>query len=292
MASLSRSLRRACLDTRWSLPPSFLLPWSAGLATVSHTTEPGNVPDAVMHSKADMPGQKSSRTISQTKSSLPQDLTQSPSRLPAPSSQSSPATLSPSIRELLPVLQAQGSHYITAHIYDRPYLLTAGDTVRLPFLMHGVEPGDVLRLNRASNIGSRDFTLKAASKGPRQKSPTATTTAIVDPTPGSYLTSTSRVMPTPRPSASMERPGAEAKTPVPHFVANQAKGKMPYLDDRLFVCRAVVMGVESEPLRTKEKTKRRNRKTKTVKSKHRFTVLRIKELRVRSLEEIESGIEE
>lgn len=90
----------------------------------------------------------------------------------------------------------------------------------------------------------------------------------------------------------MERPGAEAKTPVPHFVANQAKVKMPYLDDRLFVCRAVVMGVESEPLRTKEKTKRRNRKTKTVKSKHRFTVLRIKELRVRSLEEIESGIEE
>ncbi len=89
--------------------------------------------------------------------------------------------------------------------------------------MHGVKPGDILRLTRASNIGSRDYTLKGA----------------------------------------------------------------PYLDERLFECRARVVGVESEPMRVKEKTKRRQRRIKRVKSKMRFTVLRVCDLRVRSLEELE-----
>lgn len=77
-----------------------------------------------------------------------------------------------------------------------------------------------------------------------------------------------------------------AKTP---FVPHLAQGRIPYLDERLFVCRAVVMGVEAEPMRVLEKTKRRQRHVKHVKSKHKYTVLKIKELRVRSLEEIESG---
>ncbi|KAE9373216.1 hypothetical protein N431DRAFT_438541 [Stipitochalara longipes BDJ] len=89
--------------------------------------------------------------------------------------------------------------------------------------MPGVVPGDVLRLNRASAIGSRDYTLKGT----------------------------------------------------------------PYVDERIFECRARVMGTEAEPMRIKEKTKRRNRKVKTVRSKHKFTVLRVSEVRVRGLEELE-----
>ncbi|KAI9769638.1 MAG: hypothetical protein M1840_003875 [Geoglossum simile] len=127
-----------------------------------------------------------------------------------------------SIRDLLPLLKAQGSRYITAHIHARPYLLTAGDTLRLPFQMSGVVPGDILRLNRASNIGSRDFTLMGT----------------------------------------------------------------PYIDERLFECRARVVGVEAEPMRIKEKTKRRQRRVKTVRSKHRFTVLKISELEVKLLENV------
>jgi len=52
----------------------------------------------------------------------------------------------------------------------------------------------------------------------------------------------------------------------------------PYIDERLFECRATFLEETAEPLRKKEKTKRRNRKIKTVKSKHRYSVLRIKEL--------------
>lgn len=53
------------------------------------------------------------------------------------------------------------------------------------------------------------------------------------------------------------------------------------MDERDFVCRARVVGVEGEPMRVVEKTKRRQRHTKTVRSKMRFTVLRVVEVRVR-----------
>ncbi|KAI6893918.1 hypothetical protein KC318_g11757, partial [Hortaea werneckii] len=202
-----------------------------------------------------------------------------------------PPALSDSVRELLPVLQAQGPHYISAHLYDRPYLLTQGDTVRLPFLMKGVEPGDVLRLNKASLLGSRDYTLKAAAAPPKMKSNTMTTITVNDPTTGN-LGSESKVMPDP--NSPIETPAGPSANRVaaPHFIPHLAKGKYSYVDERMYVCRAVVMGVESEPMRVKEKTKRRQRKVKHVKSKHRYTILRVKEVRVKSLEEIEGENEE
>lgn len=86
--------------------------------------------------------------------------------------------------------------------------------------MPGVVPGDVLRLNRASSLGSRDYTLKG----------------------------------------------------------------VPYLDERLFECRATVVGTEGEPMREKIKKKQRTRRTHTVKSKHKFTVLRISELKINEVE--------
>lgn len=97
--------------------------------------------------------------------------------------------------------------------------------MRLPFHMPGVVPGDILRLNRASSLGSRDYTLKGT----------------------------------------------------------------PYVDERVFECRARVMGTEAEPMRTKEKKKRRNRRINTVKSKHKFTILKIAEIKVNSLEDIEGS---
>lgn len=126
------------------------------------------------------------------------------------------------MQTLLPLLKAQQQHYITVHIHARPYLLTVGDILRLPFPMPGVVPGDIVRLNRASIIGSRDYTLKGA----------------------------------------------------------------PYLDENLFECRARVVGVESEPMTIELKTKQRQRRVKHVKSKHRYTVLRLAELRIKSADEL------
>ena len=207
---LRRTIERTVLDSRGSLfvpPPTFLLP---SRARYFNSTAP------IIEGKDVEPGAVPAETPLQSKSH--------PTLSAAAASQQAP--VHESIQTLLPLLRAQPNHYVTAHIHAKPYLLTEGDSLRLPFHMPGVIPGNVLRLNRASVIGSRDYTLKGA----------------------------------------------------------------PYLDERLFQCRARVVGVESEPMRIKEKTKRRQRRVKTVKSKHRFTILKISELKINSIESL-SGSE-
>lgn len=152
-----------------------------------------------------------------------------------------------SIQQLLPLLKAQAPHYLRTHIHGKPYLVTAGDTIRLPFLMHGVLPGDVLRLNRATLLGSRDYTLK----------------------PGTA----SQV---PSKNTSMEDEELDGRGLQP----------LGFIDERLFTCRARVMGTELEPMRIKEKTKRRQRHIRKIRSKHAYTVLRVMEIGVSEVEEV------
>ena len=54
----------------------------------------------------------------------------------------------------------------------------------------------------------------------------------------------------------------------------------PWVDETRFLCRAVVVAVEGEPLRRTEKTVRRNRRVRVKKNKMFFTVLRITDLEV------------
>lgn len=238
MAFLARTARNALVETRATLPPTFLLPLRAHITTQSHSLETGNVPEPLVQS-----GQRISSDLREKVASH----TLSP-KAPSPAVPVTPNTrqdivskhLTPSIRNLLPLLHSQPAHYMTIHIHGRPYLVTKGDSIRLPFLMPNVAPGDVLRLDRATHIGSRDYTLKApeAVKG----------------------------------------------------TADHAK-KVFYLDERLFTVRARVVGIETEPMRVEEKTKRRQRHTKHVFSKMRFTVLKISELEVKSLGEYERALE-
>ncbi|KAI0184126.1 ribosomal protein L21-like protein [Xylaria flabelliformis] len=197
---MSRSLLRSVMELRTPLtrlPPTFLLP-SRALSTTT-TTMMQNVAPAISPAQTSIPPP--------TKPLNPQK--QAPMAPP-------PAEAAESISQLFPLLRAQPRHYITAHIHGRPYLVTEGDQIRLPFKMAGVLPGDVLRLDRASILGSRDYTLKGT----------------------------------------------------------------PWIDSALFECRATVLGTESEPLRIKIKTKRRNRRSQRVTSKHKYTILRISELKL------------
>lgn len=57
------------------------------------------------------------------------------------------------------------------------------------------------------------------------------------------------------------------------------------------MCRARVVGVETEPMRVVEKTKRRQRRVKTAKNKMRFTVLRVVEVGIRALQDGKTGVE-
>ena len=103
--------------------------------------------------------------------------------------------------------------------------------------MNGVFPGDILRLNRASILGSREYTLKAGTKNTESYDKMRT-------------------------------------------------GEPNYLDERLFECRVRVLGVDTEPMIDTVKRKRRNRHRRVMHSKHRYTVLRVMQIRVKGLEEL------
>ncbi|KAK7744868.1 hypothetical protein SLS53_003101 [Cytospora paraplurivora] len=238
---MSKSLLRSALELKspiTRLPPSFLLPirarWlSTETSSSSSTTTTTTIPAAPTPTTT-TPSQQ--QILQQPQPPLHSN---TPRPRAPPSSPPPPQPKGPipqSVKDLLPFLRAQPSHYITLHVHGRPYLVTPGDSVRLPFLMPGVQPGDVLRLNRASVLGSRDLTLLPTDAGRARR---------------------------------------------------DGSNEVAYVDERLYECRAVVVGVEAEPMRLKEKTKRRNRKVKTVRSKHKYTVLRISELKIKAPEEIE-----
>jgi large subunit ribosomal protein L21 len=196
---MSRSLLRSVLELRsplTRLQPAFLLPTRT---FSSITTTQAEAQTSIPASSEAIPSPRPRVTAQHLKPEPP-----------------SLAVASESISQLLPLLRAQPRHYITAHIHGRPYLVTEGDQIRLPFKMPGVLPGDVLRLDRASVLGSRDYTLKGS----------------------------------------------------------------PWIESSLFECRATVLGTESEPMRVKIKTKRRNRRSQRVTSKHKYTILRISELKL------------
>jgi large subunit ribosomal protein L21 len=231
-------------------PPRYMLRIRT-ITSISHTTDPTAVPSPLPYpqyrahprSKKEIAGARRSEPLRPPPAEPPLQTPQ-PSTLALPPKKTSPlapvsqaidAEPDRSIQELLPLLVAQPPHYITIHVHGRPFFVTQGDRITLPFLLHGVQPGDTLRLNRASLLGSRDYTLKSPSLMRRTKDEAAL--------------------------------GLNAR-------------RERWIDERLFLCRATVLGEEMEPERVKEKKKQRNRRVKTVVSQHRYTVLRISELQV------------
>ncbi|KAE8149971.1 ribosomal protein L21-like protein [Aspergillus avenaceus] len=193
------------------------------LRQASTTTTSQSHPEQPTEPLSATPRAQTSAPSQQPPTSTPSSTPQIPaSKLPVAPAFTSPVEVTKSLLENLPYLTGQKPHYITAHLHDKPYLLTEGDHLRLPFLMPNVKPGDVLRFNRASLLGSREFTLKGT----------------------------------------------------------------PYVDERLYECRLRVMGVDSEPLRVKEKTKRRRRHVQRVTSKHRYTLLRVMDIKIKTAEEL------
>lgn len=192
--------------------------------------------------------------------------------------------LPPHLRTQLLHLATQLPHYIIIHIHGKPYLVTAGDTIRLPFLMHGVMPGDILRLDRASQLGSREWTLRAGaaspstSQSPVGAQPPSRTPEASDLTAEAPIIGKTSDL---HPSVTQTVPHPHTSTQLRHSRPKSAN-RPGYIDPSLFVCRATVLGTESEPLRIKEKTKRRQRHVKHVRSKHLYTILRVSEVSVRA----------
>lgn len=87
----------------------------------------------------------------------PKPLPADPVVLLAPTAVSTPSVLS--------LLASQPSHYVSALLLGRRYILTARDILTVP-KMKGVQPGDRIELTRILEVGSRDYTLRAMNLPP------------------------------------------------------------------------------------------------------------------------------
>ncbi|KAK3191569.1 hypothetical protein K4F52_002384 [Lecanicillium sp. MT-2017a] len=214
---MSRALLRSVLELRAPSPSLLSKPWTAIATRAFNSTAPivEPIPDSAQPPSSTTP--RHANNAANPTEGLARPLAFKKSH-PSPPTQ----PIDNSVKTLLPFLAAQPGHYITVHVHGFPYLVQEGDRIRLPFRMPGVLPGDVLRLNRASVLGSRDYTMKGA----------------------------------------------------------------PHIDERVFECRATVLGTESEPLRIKTKKRRRQRRKRQAFSKHRYTILRISELNINNVEDI------
>ncbi|KAF8575214.1 hypothetical protein K439DRAFT_1398478 [Ramaria rubella] len=70
-----------------------------------------------------------------------------------------PKASTASLPSALSLLKSQPSHYIVASLHQRRYLLTPKDLLTVP-RMRSVAVGDVLRLSKIHELGSRDYTLR------------------------------------------------------------------------------------------------------------------------------------
>ncbi|GMF13388.1 unnamed protein product [[Candida] boidinii] len=85
-------------------------------------------------------------------------------------SQTQTATATPvasgvEVPDLTP-LKYETDLYASIKIHNRPYLVTKGDEVILPFHMKHAEIGDVLNFNDVTTIGSRNYTYNQPSIDP------------------------------------------------------------------------------------------------------------------------------
>lgn len=118
-------------------------------------------------------------------------------------------------KDMLAPLRNSSDLYAVFRIHNRPFLVTKGDTVVLPFHMKNVKVGDTLNLNDVITIGSRNHKL-------------------------------------------IDYP----------------------IDSNLYTLTAKIIELTRKPIVVNEKTKRRQRRVRTVKTKQMITILRINELKL------------
>lgn len=153
----------------------------------------------------------------------------------------------------LALLASQPSHYISALLLGRRYLLTPNDVLTVPKLKN-VAPGDRIALTRILEVGSRDFTLRASAAGPSL--------------PRGNVLANKEPLLTPAMSRSIVRDG------VPRDWQRHPDS-LPYLAEGVVSAELTVLEHTKGKMFEVEKFKRRKGYRRTLRSKLEFTRLKV-----------------
>lgn len=162
----------------------------------------------------------------------------------------------------LSLLASQPSHYISALLLGRRYLLTPNDVLIVPKLK-GVTPGTIIDLTRILEVGSRDYTLRAAFPAESSVSTTARSTGEQGATKAPLL------LPVLARSAT--------KFGVPRDWQRHPDS-LPYLGQEVVKASLIVLEHTKGAMFEVEKFKKRKGYRRTLRSKLGFTKLRVGEI--------------
>ncbi|GAA5835672.1 hypothetical protein JCM11251_002992 [Rhodosporidiobolus azoricus] len=176
------------------------------------------------------------------------------------------ASSSPSEPSALSLLASQPSHYVNALLMGRRYLLTPGDILTVPKLKN-VSVGQRIALTRILEVGSRDYTLRAAQ-------PASHPAAKVSSSVSAQLVA--------------NREPVEFRPPMSRAVAVDGIPKdwqrhpdsLPYLGEDVVRAELLVVEHTKGKMFEVEKFKRRKGYRRTLRSKLGFTKLRVGEIKL------------
>ncbi|GAA5886942.1 hypothetical protein JCM5296_005201 [Sporobolomyces johnsonii] len=181
----------------------------------------------------------------------------SPKPLPETSS-------SPSEPSALSLLASQPSHYVSALLMGRRYLLTPNDILTVPKLKN-VPVGTRIALTRILEVGSRDYTLRAGA-------PASHPAAQVTAAKSAHLTANKAAL-TLRPA--MSRNVAVDGTPKDW---QRHPDSLPFLGEDVVRAELIVVEHTKGAMFEVEKFKRRKGYRRTLRSKLGFTKLKMGEI--------------
>ncbi|PLW52123.1 hypothetical protein PCASD_02037 [Puccinia coronata f. sp. avenae] len=170
--------------------------------------------------------------------------------------------------DALGMLKSEENHYLVTFLVGKKYRLMVDDQVMVPHIKD-LKVGDLIKLTRITEVGSRNFTLRAVGNGTVGHAKRET----LPPAASRTLSSKARELDV-DPAELVRRARTVTLMPeIPH-----------YLDDNLVHASAIVVEHTRGKMSTVIKKKRRKGYRKTIKNKPYYTKIRLCEIKIPTIQ--------
>ncbi|KAA1094497.1 hypothetical protein PGT21_023327 [Puccinia graminis f. sp. tritici] len=170
--------------------------------------------------------------------------------------------------EALGMLKSEDNHYLVTFLVGKKYKLMVDDQVTLPHIKD-LKVGDLIKLTRITEVGSRNFTLRALGNGTVGHAKRET----LSPAASKTLGWKAKKLGMDPAELSREARTVCFKPEIPH-----------YLDEDLVHASAIVVEHTRGKMSTVIKKKRRKGYRKTIKNKPYYTRIRLCEIKVPTIQ--------
>ncbi|KNZ47164.1 hypothetical protein VP01_663g16 [Puccinia sorghi] len=170
--------------------------------------------------------------------------------------------------EALGMLNSEKNHYLVTFLVGKKYRLMVDDQVTVPHIKD-LKVGDLIQLTRITEVGSRNFTLRAVGNGTVGHAKRET----LPPVAARTLNFRAKKLGVEPEELTRRARTVSLKPEIPH-----------YLDTHLVQASAIVVEHTRGKMNTVIKKKRRKGYRKTIKNKPYYTKIRLCEIKIPTME--------